>query len=436
MSALAKNYNRRKISFKRGKGSFLYSTNGKKYLDFVQGIAVNSLGHANPYLTKMMNKQAKKVWHVSNAFLIPEGEKLARRLKQKTFADYVIFQNSGAEATEVAVKVARRYFYSKGKPEKNRILCIKNSFHGRTLAAIFASGSKKMTEGFGPKVPGFDHFDFADHKGLEKAITKKTAAIMCETAMGESGIKVIPDWCLKGLRKLCNKKKILLILDEVQCGVGRSGKFFAFEHAKIKPDIVPIAKGIGGGFPIGAVLMNKKVAPAMTAGSHGSTFGGNPLAMSVGNAVMDQMFKKGFLQNVQKLSKYFIEYHIIPMDAAIWSMPFKKAKDKTVLIRTHDMHCQTKFPKTTTIRIWGKNSAIPNTQYNLRKEVKPVDASNVVNVNIDNLLSTDYIVFEDEYFSLCENLKINPTPIPVRGYILNYLDRRNNYSLKVTPRIK
>ena len=315
MSALAKNYNRRKISFKRGKGSFLYSTNGKKYLDFVQGIAVNSLGHANPYLTKMMNKQAKKVWHVSNAFLIPEGEKLARRLKQKTFADYVIFQNSGAEATEVAVKVARRYFYSKGKPEKNRILCIKNSFHGRTLAAIFASGSKKMTEGFGPKVPGFDHFDFADHKGLEKAITKKTAAIMCETAMGESGIKVIPDWCLKGLRKLCNKKKILLILDDVQCGVGRSGKFFAFEHAKIKPDIVPIAKGIGGGFPIGAVLMNKKVAPAMTAGSHGSTFGGNPLAMSVGNAVMDQMFKKGFLQNVQKLSKYFInELNLIKED--------------------------------------------------------------------------------------------------------------------------
>ena len=207
MSALAKNYNRRKISFKRGKGSFLYSTNGKKYLDFVQGIAVNSLGHANPYLTKMMNKQAKKVWHVSNAFLIPEGEKLARRLKQKTFADYVIFQNSGAEATEVAVKVARRYFYSKGKPEKNRILCIKNSFHGRTLATIFASGSKKMTEGFYPKVDGFDHFVFGDHKSLKKSITSKTAAIMVETIMGEGGIKVIPSWCLRDLRKICNKKK-------------------------------------------------------------------------------------------------------------------------------------------------------------------------------------------------------------------------------------
>ena len=306
MSALVKNYNRRKIAFKRGKGSFLYSTNGKKYLDFVQGIAVNSLGHANPYLARAMNKQAKKVWHVSNAFIIPEGEKLAKRLTQKTFADYVMFQNSGVEATEAAIKTARRYFYSIGKPQKNRILCIKNSFHGRTLAAIFASGSKKMTEGFGPKVPGFDHFNFGDHKGLKKAITKKTAAIMIETAMGESGIKVIPDWCLKDLRKICNKKKILLILDEVQCGIGRSGKFFAFEHAKIKPDIVPIAKGIGGGFPIGAVLMNKKVASAMIPGSHGSTFGGNPLAMSVGNAVLDQIFKKGFLKNVQKSSKHFI----------------------------------------------------------------------------------------------------------------------------------
>ena len=306
MTALAKNYNRRKIAFTRGKGSFLYSTDGKKYLDFVQGIAVNSLGHANPYLTRAMSKQAKKIWHVSNAFIIPEGEKLAKRLRQKTFADYVIFQNSGVEATEAAIKAARRYFYSIGKPEKNRILCIKNSFHGRTLAAIYASGSKKMTEGFGPKVPGFDHFNFGDHKGLKKAITRKTAAVMIETAMGESGIKVIPDWCLKGIRKICNKKKILLILDEVQCGVGRSGKFFAFEYAKIKPDIVPIAKGIGGGFPVGAVLMNKKVASGMTPGSHGSTFGGNPLAMSVGNAVLDQIYKKGFLKNVQKSSKHFI----------------------------------------------------------------------------------------------------------------------------------
>ncbi len=305
MSALAKNYNRRKIAFKRGKGSFLYATNGKKYLDFVQGIAVNSLGHANPYLIRAINKQAKKVWHVSNAFIIPEGERLAKRLTQKTFADKVIFQNSGTEATEAAIKIARRYFYLKGKPNKNRVLCIKNSFHGRTIAAIFASGSKKMIEGFGPKAGGFDHFRFGDNKSLKKAINNKTAAIMVETVMGERGIKVIPDWWLRELRKICNKKKILLILDEVQCGIGRSGNFFAFENSRVKPDIVPIAKGIGGGFPIGAVLMTKKVASSMTPGSHGSTFGGNPLAMSVGNAVLDQIFKKGFLKNLKKISKYF-----------------------------------------------------------------------------------------------------------------------------------
>ena len=305
MSALAKNYNRRKIAFRRGKGSFLYATNGKKYLDFVQGIAVNSLGHANPHLIRAINNQAKKVWHVSNAFIIPEGEKLAKRLAQKTFADSIIFQNSGTEATEAAIKVAKRYFYSKGKPNKNRILCVKNSFHGRTIAAIFASGSKKMTEGFGPKVGGFDHFRFGNHKSLKKAITNKTAAIMVEPIMGEGGIKVIPDWCLRELRKICNKKKILLILDEVQCGIGRTGKFFAFEYSGVKPDIVPIAKGIGGGFPIGAVLMTKKVASVMVPGTHGSTFGGNPIAMNVGNAVLEQIFKKGFLKNIQKTSKYF-----------------------------------------------------------------------------------------------------------------------------------
>ena len=307
MSSLANNYKRKKLSFKKGNGSFLYAKNGKKYLDFVQGIAVNSLGHANPHLVKAINYQSKKVWHVSNAFTIPEGEKLAKKLTKKTFADSVIFQNSGAEATEAAIKVARRYFFSIGKPKKNRIICIKNSFHGRTIAAIHASGSKKMTTGFGPKVGGFDHFEFGDHKTLKKIITNNTAAIMVETIMGEGGIKVIPDWCLKELRKICDKKKILLILDEVQCGIGRSGKFFAYEYANIKPDIVPIAKGIGGGFPIGAVLMTKKVSKAMIPGTHGSTFGGNPLAMTVGNAVMDQIFKKGFLTNVRKISNYFIK---------------------------------------------------------------------------------------------------------------------------------
>tara|TARA_B100001121_G_scaffold68656_1_gene60561 strand:- start:1338 stop:2507 length:1170 start_codon:yes stop_codon:yes gene_type:complete len=305
MSYLVKNYNRKKLSFKRGKGSYLFSTNGSRYLDFCSGIAVNSLGHSNPKLIKALNSQAKKIWHVSNAFKIPEGEELAKKLVKKTFADFVMFQNSGTEATEAAIKAARRYFYSIGEPKKNRILCVKNSFHGRTIAAIYASGSKKMTEGFGPKVDGFDHFKFGDHKDLKKSINNKTAAIMVEPIMGEGGIKVIPDWCLKDLRKLCNQKKILLILDEVQCGIGRTGDFFAFEKSRVKPDIVPIAKGIGGGFPIGAVLMTKKVAKAMIPGTHGSTFGGNPLAMKIGSTVLDIVGKKSFLKNVKKNSNYF-----------------------------------------------------------------------------------------------------------------------------------
>ena len=310
MSYLVKNYNRKKISFKFGRGSYLYSTNNKKYLDFVQGIAVNSLGHAHPKLVKTIKNQSKKLWHVSNAFQIPEGEILAKKLCKQTFADYVMFQNSGAEATEAAIKVARRYFYSIGKPNKNRIICIKNSFHGRTLAAIYASGSKKMTEGFGPKIPGFDHIKFRDTKprfpNIKSKINKNTAAIMVETILGEGGIKTIPNKCLKYLRKICNENKILLILDEVQCGIGRSGDFFAFEQSKVKPDIVPIAKGIGGGFPIGAVLMNKRVAKGMTAGTHGSTFGGNPLAMAVGSTVMNIVSNRKFLANVKSLSKHFI----------------------------------------------------------------------------------------------------------------------------------
>ena len=306
MSYLANNYNRRKISFVKGKGSYLYTKSGKKYLDFLSGIAVNTLGHSHPALIKALNTQAKKVWHVSNSFEIPEGENLAKKLSRKTFAEKVIFVNSGAEANEAAIKIARRYFYSKGQPHKNRVLCIKNSFHGRTLANIFASGSKKMTEGFGPKVSGFDHFKFGDLKSLKKKINRNTAAIFFETAMGESGIKVNSKSFLKEVRKICNKKNILLILDEVQCGIGRSGKFFAYEYSNVKPDIVPIAKGIGGGFPIGAVLMTKKVAKCMVPGTHGSTYGGNPLAMVIGNAVMDQVFKKNFLKNVRKNSEYFL----------------------------------------------------------------------------------------------------------------------------------
>ena len=343
MSYLAKNYNRKKLSFVRGKGSFLYTKNGAKYLDFVQGIAVNSLGHAHPQLVKAINKQSKKLWHVSNAFVIPEGEELAKKLAQKTFADYIMFQNSGAEATEAAIKVARRYFFSIGKPNKNRIICIKNSFHGRTIAAIHASGSKKMTEGFGPKVGGFDHFNFGDHKKLKKLITKKTAAIMVETIMGEGGIKKIPDWCLRGLRKLCDKKRILLILDEVQCGIGRTGDFFAFESSKVKPDIVPIAKGIGGGFPIGAVLMNKKVASGMTAGTHGSTFGGNPLAMKVGIAALDIISKKSFLNKVKSNSKYF-HIHLLKIKEKFPNI-IKEVRGQGFLIGLQLYKDQTKFIK-------------------------------------------------------------------------------------------
>ena len=342
MSALAPNYKRKNLSFIRGKGSFLITADGNKYLDFVQGIAVNSLGHANKKLISAINKQSKKLWHVSNAFRIPEGEKLAKKLVKKTFADAIIFQNSGAEATETAIKVARRYFYSIGKKHKNRIICIKNSFHGRTIAAIHASGSKKMTEGFGPKVPGFDHFEFGDHKKLKKLIKKNTAAIMIETVLGEGGIKVIPDFCIKELRKLCDKHKILLILDEVQCGIGRSGKFFAFEYANVKPDIVPIAKGIGGGFPIGAVLMTKKVSKAMKPGTHGSTFGGNPLAMAVGNAVMDQI-NKNLLKNVNKMSKYFI--HGLNEMKIKYPNIIKEVRGVGLLIGLQLFNDQTKFIK-------------------------------------------------------------------------------------------
>ncbi len=342
MSALAPNYKRKNLSFVKGKGSFLLAKNGKKYLDFVQGIAVNSFGHANKKLINAINKQSKKLWHVSNAFIIPEGEKLAQRLVKKTFADAIIFQNSGAEATEAAIKVARRYFYSIGKENKVDIVCIKNSFHGRTLAAIHASGSKKMIQGFGPKVPGFKHFEFGNHKKLKKLINKNTAAIMIETVMGEGGIKVIPSWCIKAIKELCVKKGILLILDEVQCGIGRSGKFFAFEYAGVKPDIVPIAKGIGGGFPIGAVLMTKKVAKGMIPGSHGSTFGGNPLAMSVGNAVLDQINKK-LLNNVNKMSKYFINNLNILKKK--YPRIIKEVRGIGLLIGIQLHHDQTKFIK-------------------------------------------------------------------------------------------
>ena len=304
MSSVLGTYARKAIAFKKGKGSYLFAENGDKYLDFVQGIATNILGHCHEHLVKTIKEQSKKLWHVSNAFVIPDQERLAKRLTDNTFADYVCFQNSGTEATEASIKIARKYFHKIGKPEKNRIITFQGAFHGRTLAALFAANNPKHTEGFGPKVDGFDQVPFADHEAIKKAIGKNTAAIMVETIMGEGGIKVIPDFCIKGLRDLCDENEILLILDEVQSAY-RTGTFFAFEKSGIIPDIVPIAKGIGGGFPLGACLVTKKVSKGMTPGSHGSTFGGNPLAMAVGNAVLDVIFKKNFLKKVKKKGDYF-----------------------------------------------------------------------------------------------------------------------------------
>ncbi len=305
MSAILETYARRPLSFSHGKGCYLYSTSNEKYLDFVSGIAVNALGHCHSHLVEVIQNQAEKLWHVSNAFEIPEQEKLAKRLVDNTFADYVVFMNSGAEATEASIKIARKYFYEKGQAHKNRIITFKGAFHGRTLASLFAANNAEHIKGFEPKVDGFDQVSFGDHEGLKNAINENTAAIMVESILGEGGIKVIPSECLIGLRKICDEKNLLLILDEVQCGIGRTGKFLAFEWSGIKPDIVPIAKAIGGGFPIGACLVNKKAGSGMKPGSHGSTFGGNPLAMSVGNAVLDIILQKGFLSNVIALGEYF-----------------------------------------------------------------------------------------------------------------------------------
>ena len=304
MGSILGTYARKAISFTEGKGSYLYAENGDKYLDFVQGMAANVLGHCHEHLVKTIQEQSKKLWHVSNVFIIPEQERLAKRLTDNTFADFVCFQNSGTEATEASIKIARKYFHKIGKPEKNRIITFQGAFHGRTLAALFAANNPKHTEGFGPKVDGFDQVPFADHEAIKKAINKNTAAIMLETIMGEGGIKIVPDFCLKRLREMCDENDMLLILDEVQCAY-RTGNFFAFERSGVIPDIVPIAKGIGGGFPLGACLVTKKASVGMTPGTHGSTFGGNPLAMSVGNAVLDIIFNKNFLENVKEKGKYF-----------------------------------------------------------------------------------------------------------------------------------
>jgi len=306
-SSILSTYKRSNLSFVKGKGAYLITKKGKKYLDFASGLAVNSLGHCNLELIKALNNQSKKLWHVSNAFQISEQENLAKKLVKLTFADKVFFCNSGAESVECAIKIARAYHQIKKKRKRFKIITIKGSFHGRTLATISASGQKKMTDGFEPLLSGFIQVKFGDHESIEKVIDNQTAAIMIEPILGEGGIKVVPNQCLEGLRDLCDKKKILLILDEIQCGIGRTGKFFYYQGSKMKPDILTTAKGIGGGFPIGACLVSNEVSKGMKSGSHGSTFGGNPLACSVANKVVDIISKKSFLFEVNKNSEFFFK---------------------------------------------------------------------------------------------------------------------------------
>ncbi|ETX27154.1 aspartate aminotransferase family protein [Roseivivax isoporae] len=298
-------YNRAPLSFVKGEGSWLIEADGRRFLDLGAGIAVNALGHAHPALVAALTEQAGKLWHVSNLYRIPEQQALADRLVSETFADTVFFTNSGTESCELAVKMARKYWYEKGKPEKTDIVAFTGSFHGRSSAGIAAAGSEKMVKGFGPLLPGFVHVDWADHDGLKAAITDTTAAILIEPVQGEGGIRPLPDQCLKGLRALCDEHGILLILDEVQCGMGRTGKLFAHEWSGVTPDIMMVAKGIGGGFPLGAVLATENAASGMTAGTHGSTYGGNPLACAVGLAVMDHLADPDFLAGVRRRAALF-----------------------------------------------------------------------------------------------------------------------------------
>jgi acetylornithine/N-succinyldiaminopimelate aminotransferase len=304
-SPLLGTYARADVAFERGEGAWLVAQDGQRYLDFGGGIAVNALGHAHPHLVEALIEQAKKVWHVSNLYQIPEGERLAQRLVENTFADLVFFSNSGAEANEAAIKMARRYHAAQGQPERFRILTFEGAFHGRTLATIAAGGQKKYLEGFGPKVEGFDQVPFGDHEAMRAAITPETAAIMVEPIQGEGGIRPVPHQCLRGLRDLCDETGMLLIFDEVQTGVGRTGRFFAHEWSGMAPDIMAVAKGIGGGFPMGACLATARAASGITPGSHGTTFGGNPLAMAVGNAVLDVVLAPGFLDHVAQMGLLF-----------------------------------------------------------------------------------------------------------------------------------
>ncbi|BAQ45316.1 MULTISPECIES: aspartate aminotransferase family protein [Methylobacterium] len=299
-SSLLPTYARAKVSFERGEGAWLIARDGSRYLDFGAGIAVNSVGHGHPHLVAALTEQAQKVWHVSNLFEVPEAERLAQRLVEASFADVVFFANSGAEANEACIKMARKYHAAGGHPERYRIVTFEGAFHGRTLATIAAGGQQKYIDGFGPKVDGFDQVPFGDLEALKSAITPETAALMIEPIQGEGGLRVVsPEW-LRTLRGLCDEHGLLLIMDEVQTGIGRTGKLFAHEWSGVTPDILSSAKGIGGGFPMGACLATGEAARGMVVGSHGTTFGGNPLAMAVGNAVLDIVLAPGFLEQVRQ----------------------------------------------------------------------------------------------------------------------------------------
>ncbi|MFC5387375.1 aspartate aminotransferase family protein [Aquamicrobium segne] len=304
-SALYDTFARIPLVFERGEGSWLITEKGARYLDFAAGIAVNSLGHGHPHLVAALTEQAGKLWHLSNLYEIPEQTRLAQRLTDASFADKVFFSNSGGEALECAIKTARRYHYVNGQPERYRTITFEGAFHGRTLATIAAGGQQKYLEGFGPKVDGFDQVPFDDMDALAKAITDETAAILVEPVQGEGGIRPISSQSLKRLRELCDTHGLLLIYDEVQCGVGRTGKLFAYEWSGVAPDIMAVAKGIGGGFPVAACLATAEAAKGMTAGVHGTTFGGNPLAMAVGNAVLDVVLADGFLDEVKRKALLF-----------------------------------------------------------------------------------------------------------------------------------
>jgi len=298
-------YARVDLAFERGEGVWLITASGERYIDFTSGVAVNALGHCHPHMVKAVTEQAAKLWHVSNLYRIPESERLADRLCAASFADFVFFCNSGTEALEGCIKIARKYQAASGKPERYRIVTFEGAFHGRTLASLSATGNKKYLDGFGPPVDGFDQVPFADLEATKKAIGPATAAILIEPVMGEGGVRVVPHTFLRALRKLCDDNGLLLMFDEVQTGVGRTGDLFAYQHTGVTPDIMALAKALGGGFPVGACLATAEAAKGMTAGTHGSTFGGNPLAMSAANAVIDVITGDGFLDRVKRSGLLF-----------------------------------------------------------------------------------------------------------------------------------